>query len=244
MLGLTLLELGQLDDAALIFERVRENTLGFSPSIVSDADAVVTSQPSTLSPSIAWGAAVNLAHAHLLSRRWAEAAVGYAACVKAVPVVGISLDPATLQTKRADLNHWLARARHGANNITGASRALSAAIHLRPGDHLLRCRSSLPCHKMYDLLYIPFQIIGAVLILERVSGASSNSPRQYLPSLASTSAVPLHCNEAESAVKELAVARKVFQWLENDHMYSENDFTRLLPEDLLTKCDAILQKVF
>lgn len=225
MLGLTLLELGQLDDAALIFERVRENTLGFSPSIVSGADAVVTSQPSTLSPSIAWGAAVNLAHAHLLSRRWAEAAVGYAACVKAVPVVGISLHPATLQTKRADLNHWLARARHGANNITGASRALSAAIHLRPGDHLLRCRS-------------------AVLILERVSGASLNSPRQYLPSLVSTSAVPLHCNEAESAVKELAVARKVFQWLKNDHMYSENDFTRLLPEDLLTKCDAILQKVF
>jgi tetratricopeptide (TPR) repeat protein len=225
MLGLTLLELGQLDDAALIFERVRENSLGPNPPItsVADVNSNVAIRSCALGPGIAWGAAINLAHSHLLSRRWAEAAVGYAACVRAAPVAGTSLRPTVIQAKRADLNHWLARARHGANCSNGANRALSAAIHLRPSDHLLRFHS-------------------AVLILQKASSISHGSAHRYLSMLASTGAAS-HQNEAESSVSKLRVAHKVFKWLLDDQMCSGSGLSRLLPDSLIAKCDALLNKV-
>jgi len=120
ILGLLLLELGQLDDAAIIFERLRESTLGSSRS---------------QSCGVSWGTAVNLAHAYCLTGRWTEAASVYAECFRMPPtqVAGIPLGMSMIQPKQADLNHWLSDAWRGSENA-GARWARAAATHLRPND--------------------------------------------------------------------------------------------------------------
>lgn len=43
-----------------------------------------------------------------------------------------------IQLRRADLGHWLARARYGSSDNRAASHALAASIHLRPTDRIFR----------------------------------------------------------------------------------------------------------
>mmetsp|Transcript_612 Transcript_612/g.1810 ORF Transcript_612/g.1810 Transcript_612/m.1810 type:complete len:512 (-) Transcript_612:233-1768(-) len=120
VLGLSLLELGQLDDAAIIFERLRESV----------------SRSRIHSCSISWDSTVNLAHSYCLTGRWTEAAAVYTACLRMppAPVAEIPWGVSVIQSRRAELSHWLAHAYQGSENKSGASRGLAAAIHLRPND--------------------------------------------------------------------------------------------------------------
>lgn len=129
VLGLSLLELGQLDDAAIIFERLRESILGTK----------------VLSFNIIWDVAINLAHSLSLNERWAEAASIYTACLRIPPVRAASLSwgVSAIQSTRADLSHWLAQAWRGSDNNSGAGWALVSALHLRPTDEKFRCKCSI-----------------------------------------------------------------------------------------------------
>ena len=50
------------------------------------------------------------------------------------PVAEIPWGVSVIQSRRAELSHWLAHAYQGSENKSGASRGLAAAIHLRPND--------------------------------------------------------------------------------------------------------------
>ena len=125
-----------MDDAALIFERVRESTL-----ISTRCNNI---DHGTLLGGVSLDAAINLAHSRLLSGQWSEAATTYAACVRVAPVkltggMFTSAKATSIQARRADIYHWLARAHYGAKNTQGAKRALAAAIHMQPNSLALRC---------------------------------------------------------------------------------------------------------
>mmetsp|Transcript_22088 Transcript_22088/g.66296 ORF Transcript_22088/g.66296 Transcript_22088/m.66296 type:complete len:1116 (+) Transcript_22088:268-3615(+) len=220
LLGLSLMELGQLDDAGIIFQRVRDGILGYQAKESSAPEA------SVFGPIIAWDAAVNLAHSFCLGRRWTEAAIAYSLCLRTSPMeVSGTYCRSVIQSSRADLYKWLARALYGIDNIHGTSRALAAAIHLQPTDHELRFHSAV-------ILLNKSLHLAACL---SIKGSSSPAVDSTLLSWGATTTESVH-----DAVR---VAREVFSWL-GEVQFHDRSSCQLsaFVGNLMAKCNAALCK--
>jgi RNA polymerase-associated protein CTR9 len=201
LLGLSLMELGQLDDAGIIFERVRD---GIQSS---------THEANALRPIVAWDATVNLAHSCCLGRRWTEAVTGYSFCLKTSPMeIFGTCCRSVVQSSRAHLFKWLARALYGAKNIHGTSRALAAAVHLQPANQETRFHS-------------------AVVLLNKSLHVKASSVDSTLSSWDVT---------AEPTHDAVHVARDVFSWLGEVQFHDRSCQLSAIVGDLRTKCDTAL----
>lgn len=216
LLGLSLLELGQPDDAGIIFERVRDGILGFQAKEGSAREACGVHRP-----IVAWDAAVNLAHSCCLSGRWRDAAVGYALCLKTSPmkISGLCCQP-VVQSSRADLNNWLARALYGTKNIHGASRALAAAIHLRPNDNKFRFRSAIA-------------LLNKCLHIATCLSKEKSSTVNFALSSGDLTTESMH--------KTARVAREIFSWLREGQFHDPVCQIGAIVGVLVAKCDAVLR---
>jgi tetratricopeptide (TPR) repeat protein len=142
-LGVIMLELGRLNDATVIFERMQERSIASEPAITTHSmlrGGPAISHDSQRGACFLVDAAINLAHSHLLAGQSSEAVAGYTTCVKIVlPMLVGEAIPPSIQASRADLHHWLARARYGTHDDQGARRALASAIHMQPMNFVFRC---------------------------------------------------------------------------------------------------------
>ena len=138
-----MLELGRLNDATVIFERMQERSIASEPAITTHSmlrGGPAISHDSQRGACFLVDAAINLAHSHLLAGQSSEAVAGYTTCVKIVlPMLVGEAIPPSIQASRADLYHWLARACYGTRDDQSARRALASAIHMQPMNFVFRC---------------------------------------------------------------------------------------------------------
>jgi len=138
-LGLVLLEDGCTDDAAAVFLRICDAGPGAAAAEQAGAKRLGGGGAD---------ASLNLAHIRAMNGRWSDAAALYANVSRSTVLAknghgAFSAAPPRAQGRRAHVHAWLARAKHGALDFSGARQALSSAVHLKPWDVSLRSHGAV-----------------------------------------------------------------------------------------------------
>mmetsp|Transcript_26239 Transcript_26239/g.104972 ORF Transcript_26239/g.104972 Transcript_26239/m.104972 type:complete len:449 (-) Transcript_26239:651-1997(-) len=156
VLGLVLLEHGDIDNAMTLFQHACESAHQSLTAITivgrraescrwcsAQANVLRTELPTktNLLIFVAFDATINQAHVHAMTCRWAEATAAYASSLQFYPARWLGsfarMAPAA-QTYRSRVFHCMSRTLFGMRNVRDALRAIASAIHLRPEHMSLR----------------------------------------------------------------------------------------------------------